>query len=115
MLALSAFVAASGILWFSGLSFDFCGCHVLWQHGLVFEVPPLIADCDGGWCVSCRNVAVEGDDVTTKRGPVGIGEREFLYSPNYSDVASWLFDNDEEIWPLLLRQRCECAHNFCTW
>ena len=41
-----------------------------------------------------------------KRGPVGVGEREFLYSPHPqdSDVARWLCDNDEENGPLLSRQ-----------
>ena len=54
---------------------------------MVFAVPPLIADCDGGWYVSYHNVAGEGDDVVVKRGPVGVGERDFLYAPQDSDVA----------------------------
>ena len=36
-----------------------------------------------------------------KRSPVGVGEREFLYAPQDSDVANWLFENDEESSPLL--------------
>ena len=40
-----------------------------------------------------------------KHGPVGIGEREFLYAPQDSDVAIWMFDNNEESWLLLLRHR----------
>ena len=83
------------------------GCRRLfWQDGSVFEVPPLIVDSDGGWCVSCHYVAGECNDVAVKRGPVGVGEREFLYTPQDSGVARWLCDNDEEIWPLLLRQGC---------
>ena len=34
-------------------------------------------------------------------GPVCLGERDFLYVPQDSDVARWLCDNYEEIWPLL--------------
>ena len=67
-------------------------------------VPPLIADFDGGWCVSSHNIAGEGIGVSIKRGPVGVGKREFLYAPQVSDVASLLFDNYEEIWPFLSRQ-----------
>ena len=33
--------------------------------------------------------------MTAKRGSVGVGEREFLYAPQDSDVALWLCDNNE--------------------
>ena len=54
---------------------DLGGRRVLLRNRSIFEVPPLIADCDGGWCVSCHNVMGEGDDVAIKSGPVGLGER----------------------------------------
>ena len=38
-----------------------------------------------------------------ERGPVGVGEGEFLDASEDYDVASWLFDNDEEGRPLLSR------------
>ena len=37
------------------------------------------------------------------RGPVGVGEGEFLDAPEDSDVASWLFNDDEEGRNLLSR------------
>ena len=67
---------------------------------MVFEVPPVIVDGDGGWCITCDDVAGEGDDVAIERGPVGVGEREFLGAPEDSDVVRWLFYNDEEVRPL---------------
>ena len=70
---------------------------------MVFEVPPIIADCDGGWCVPCDDVAGECDDVDIERGPVGVGEGEFLDAPEDSDVASLLFNEDEKGRPLLSR------------
>ena len=71
---------------------------------MVFDVPSLIADCDGGWCVPFQNVAREGNDVAIKHGPVGVGEGGFLYDPKEYDVASHFFGDDEEIRPLLKRQ-----------
>ena len=73
---------------------------------MVFEVSPLIDDCDGGWCVPCHNVAGKGNNVAIKRGPVGVGEGEFIYSPKDSNVAGRFFSDDEESWPLLLWQGC---------
>ena len=70
---------------------------------MVFEVPPPIADCDGGWCVPCNNATGEGDDVAIERGPVGVGEGEFFYALEESDVVGRFFDYDEEGWPLLSR------------
>ena len=66
---------------------DLGGRRLLGQDRSVFVVPPLITDCDGEWCVSCHNVAEEGNDVAVKRCPVGVGEREFFYAPQDSDVA----------------------------
>ena len=54
---------------------------------MVFKVLPFIVDCDGGWCVTCNNVAGEGDDVAVKCGPVGVREREFLDALEDSDVV----------------------------
>ena len=70
---------------------------------MVFKVPPVIVDGDGGWCVTCGNVAGEGDNVAIDQGPVGVGEREFLDAPEDSDVARWFFDDEEEGRTLLLR------------
>ena len=70
---------------------------------MVFKVPPFIVDGNGGWCVTCDDVAGEGDDVAVERGPVGILEREFLDAPEDSDVARWLFDNYKEGQHLLMR------------
>ena len=68
---------------------------------MVFEVPPVIVDGDDVWCVPCDDVSGEGDDLAIKRGPVGVEEGELLDAPEDSDVASWLFDDDEEGQPLL--------------
>ena len=54
---------------------------------MVFEVPPVIFDGNSLWCVTCNDVAEEGDDVAEEGGPVGVGEREFLNAPEDSDVA----------------------------
>ena len=70
---------------------------------MVFEAPQVIVGGDGEWCVPCDDVAEEGDDVAIESGPVGLGEGEFLNSPEDSDVASWLFDDDEESRPILSR------------
>ena len=70
---------------------------------MVFEVPPGIVDGNGGWCVPCKDVAGEGNDVAIERDPVCIGEGEFLYAPEDSDVASWIFNDDEGGRPLLSR------------
>ena len=70
---------------------------------MVFEVPPVIVDGDSGWCVPSDDVAGEGNDVAIEIGHVGVGEGEFLNAPEESNVASWLFDNDEEGRPLFLR------------
>ena len=48
----------------------------------------------------------EGDDVAIEHGPVGVGEGEFFYAPEDSDVAGRFFDYDEGGWPLLSRQGC---------
>ena len=45
-----------------------------------FKVTPVIVDGDGGWCITCDDVAGEGDDVAIERGPVGVGEGFFLMS-----------------------------------
>ena len=70
---------------------------------MVFYVSPVVADDDGGWCVTCDDVSGEGDNVAIECGPVGVGEREFLDAQEYSDVARWIFDDDEEGRPLLSR------------
>ena len=38
-----------------------------------------------------------------ERGPVSVREGEFLYAPEESDVVIWIFEDDEEGRPLLLR------------
>ena len=48
-------------------------------------------------------VAGGGDNVAIECGPVGVGEREFLDAQEDSDVARWIFDDDEEGRSLLLR------------
>ena len=48
---------------------------------MVFEVPQVIVNGDGGWCVTCDDVAGEGDNVVIESGPVGIGEGGFLNAP----------------------------------
>ena len=48
----------------------------------------------------------EGDDVAIEHGPVGVGEGEFFYAPEESDVAGRFFYYDEEGWPPLSRQIC---------
>ena len=63
---------------------------------MVFEVPPVIVNGDGGWCVTCDNVVEEDNDVEIKCSPVGIREGGFLDAPEDSDVARWLFNDDEE-------------------
>ena len=63
---------------------------------MVFKVPPVIVDGDGGWFVSCDDVVGEGNNMDTERGPVSEGEGEFLNAPEESDVESWIFDDDEE-------------------
>ena len=68
---------------------------------MVFEVPPVIVNGGGGWCVPCNDVVGEGNDVAIKRVPFGVGQGEILDAPEDSDVASWLFDDNEEGWPLL--------------
>ena len=68
---------------------------------MFFEVLPVIVDGIGGWCVPCDDVAGEGYDMAIERGPVGVGEGGLLNAPEDSDVASWLFDNDEEGRPVL--------------
>ena len=68
---------------------------------MVFNVPPVIVDGNGGWSILCDDVAGEGEDVAIKRSPVGVGEGKFLNAPEDSNVPSWLFDNDEEGRPLL--------------
>ena len=70
---------------------------------MVFEVPPVIVDDDGGWCVPYNDVTGEGDGMAIERGLIGAGEGEFLDASEDSDVVSWLFDNDEEGRPLLSR------------
>ena len=70
---------------------------------MVFYVSPVVADDDGGWCVTCDDVSGEGDNVAIECGPVGVGEGEFIYAPEDSDVARWFFDDEEEGRTLLLR------------
>ena len=41
--------------------------------------------------------------MAVKRGPVDVGEKKFLNAPDDYDVARWLFNNDEEGRPFLLR------------
>ena len=48
----------------------------------------------------------ECDNVAVKRGPVGVVEREFMFAPQDYDVECWLHEDDDESWPLLLRQVC---------
>ena len=71
--------------------------------GMVFKVPPVIIDVNGRWCVTCNDVAGKGDNVAIERGPVDVGEVEFLNAPEDSDVASLLFNEDEKGRPLLSR------------
>ena len=106
MLTLSDPVTSFGMLWSSCLSFmtsvaavcfDGTGRSSRSHHSL------LIAMVGGG---SCHYVVGECANVFIKRGPVGVGEREFLYASKDSDLARWLRDNDEESWPLLMRQGC---------
>ena len=64
------YLGDAGVIW-SDLA-DLGGrCELLW-HGMVFKVPQFIVDGDGGWCVTCDNVAGEGDNVAVERGPVGV-------------------------------------------
>ena len=51
------------------------------------EVPPFMVNSNVGWCVTCDDVAGEGNDVAVKCGPVGVREREFLDALEDSDVA----------------------------
>ena len=53
-----------------------------------FEVPPVIVDDDGGWCVPYNDVTGEGDDVAIERGPVEVGKGKLIYAPEDSYVAS---------------------------
>ena len=71
--------------------------------GMVFKVSPVIVDGDGGWCIPCNYVTGKGDNVAIDRGPVGVGEVEFLDAPEDSDVASLLFNEDDKGQPLLSR------------
>ena len=92
----------SDLFYWSDLA-DIRGRRELWWHGVIFKVPPFIVDGDGGWWVTCDNVAGEGSDVAVERGTVGVWERSFLKAPEDSDVARWLFRDNKVGQPLLKR------------
>ena len=64
------------LVW-SQLSY-FVGRRVWRRDGNVFEVPPIRADCNGGWRVPCDDVSGEGDNVSVKRALIRVGEGFFL-------------------------------------